>query len=418
MERPADATSHTIRLGSGRPFPHSTGAKLGGGPIQTVDPSQVARSPAMTTILLSGVGALGGWALELLARSPGVDRIVTVKRSPWPGVALPTLASIGAVFQGHTKRFEHHQIDLNDVSALARLLAEVKPDVVLHSATVRSPRRLMNATVDPGIRSVLSQATFGMWLPWHLLPAARLTEAVAGSGIETKVVNASFPDVVNPAIWAHHGHGPVAGAGNVEVCAAQVLRYLVDVDGNDPADVEVSLVGSHALLGYGPTAGVPYHLQVLVGGRDVTGVYSLDAMLEWPEPIQWSKVDVFSLFAASAVKNALALVAAEPVRTHVTGPNGLPGGYPALVEEGEVVLDLPDGLSSDAAVDINRRAARWDGIDHIDSDGTVVYTDLARGAMAELGYHEDSVRFGDLALQADRLSDLYERLTTLEGNYA
>jgi hypothetical protein len=38
--------------------------------------------------------------------------------------------------------------------------------------------------------------------------------------------------------------------------------------------------------------------------------------------------------------------------------------------------------------------------------------------MAELGYHEDSVRFGDLALQADRLSDLYERLTTLEGNYA
>jgi hypothetical protein len=372
----------------------------------------------MTTILLSGVGALGGWALELLARSPGVDRIVTVKRNPWPGAALPSLASIGAVFQGHTKRFEHHQVDVSDVAALARLLAEVKPDVVLHSATVGSPRRLMKATVDAGIRSTLSQATFGLWLPWHLLPAARLTEAVARSGIETKVVNASFPDVVNPAIWAHHGHGPVAGAGNVEVCAAQVLRYLVDVEGENPADVEVSLVGSHALLGYGAASGVPYHLQLSVRGRDVTNAYALDSMLEWPEPIQWSKVDVFSLFAASAVKNALALVAAEPVRTHVTGPNGLPGGYPAQVHVGEVSLDLPDGLSTDAAVDINRRAARWDGIDRIDSDGTVVYTDIARGAMAELGYHEDSVRFDDLAVQSDRLIDLFERLTTLEGNYA
>jgi hypothetical protein len=369
----------------------------------------------MSTIMLSGVGALGGWALEFLARAPGVDRIVTVKRTPWSGPALPTLAMLGSVFQGHTKRFEHHQVDLTDTGETARLLAEVRPDVVLHSATVQSPRKLMQASVDPGVRATLRAATFGLWLPWHLLPAAKLTKAVALSGVDAKVVNASFPDVVNAAIWRRFGHGPVAGAGNVEVCAAQILRYVIDVEGQRPEDVEVSLVGSHALLGYGAAAGVPYHLDLLVDGEDVTATHDLDEMLAWPERLQWSAVDVFSLFAASAVKNVLALAGTGEVRTHVTGPNGLPGGYPARVANGAVSPQLPVGLSLDEAVAINEQAARWDGIESIEADGTVVYTADSSAAMSELGYDETAVRFDDLDAQSQRLTDLYRQLTTREG---
>jgi hypothetical protein len=367
----------------------------------------------MSTVLLSGVGDLGGWALEFLARTPGIDRIVTIKRNPWSGPSKATMAMIGSVFQGQTKAFEHHQVDLVDTDRMARLLEEVRPDAIIHSATVQSPRKFMNAEIDPARRAAIRSATFGLWLPWHLLPAVQLTEAIDKAGVETHVVNASFPDVVNTVVWKHFGHGPAAGAGNVEVCAARILRYAMEASASPAEDIEVSLVGSHALLAYGPDAGVPHHFQLRVADRDVTADYDLGTIImSWPERVDWGRTDVFSLFAASAVKNATALLGLSPPRTHVTAPHGLPGGYPALVEGGRIELDLPEDLSRVEAVAINEGAARWDGIDHIDSDGTVVYTDAARAAMAELGHHCESVTIADLAWQSERLQHLYESLIT------
>lgn len=373
----------------------------------------------MSTILLSGVGNLGGWALELLARTPGVDRLVTLKRGPWAGSSLSTLAMIGSTFQGHTKAFEHHRVDLAETDRVVQLLMDIRPDAILHSATVQSPRRLMQADIDPGLRAVLRTATFGMWLPWHLLPAARLTEAVEKAGLDTHVVNAAFPDVVNVALWQRYGHGPSAGAGNVEICATRVLRHVMEASGADSDDIEIFLIGSHALLSYGPGSGVPHYFRVLVEGRDVTPEYDLDNILtSWPEPIDWKKVDVFSLFAASAVKNVMALLGEEPIRTHVTSPNGLPGGYPAVMGDGRIDLDLPEDLSRGEAIALNQSAARWDGIANIESDGTVVYTSEATNAMTELGYRCDSVAFDQLPQRSDQLETVYQRLTKQEENSA
>ena len=95
----------------------------------------------MSTVMLTGVGDLGGWALEFLAQTEGVHRIVTVKRSPWSGPSRSVLAMLGSVFQGSDKAFEHHQVDLADTDRMARLLEESRPDAILHSATVR-PRSL------------------------------------------------------------------------------------------------------------------------------------------------------------------------------------------------------------------------------------------------------------------------------------
>jgi hypothetical protein len=372
----------------------------------------------MSTILLSGVGNLGGWALELLARTPGVDRIVTLKRGPWVGPSLSSLAMIGSVFQGDTKIFEHHQVDLADEETVVRILSEVRPDAILHSATVQSPRRMMQADIDPGLRQVLATATFGMWLPWHLLPATQLTAAVEKAGISTHVVNTAFPDVVNVALWRRFGHGPSAGAGNVEVCAAQVLRHVMEVTGAPAEDIEVSLVGSHALLAHGP-AKVPHHFRLRVDERDVTTEFDLEKVLSsWPEEIDWRKVDVFSPFAASAVKNVMALIGEEEVRTHVTAPLGLPGGYPARVEEGQIQLDLPEHLSREEAVALNEEALRWDGIERIEADGTVVYTADAQAAMTELGIPPDPVTPTELTRRSAILKDLYHRLTVTKENDA
>ena len=102
----------------------------------------------------------------------------------------------------------------------------------------------------------------------------------------------------------------------------------------------------------------------------------------------------------------------------MSGPVGLPGGYPVRVSAGRIELDLPDQIDLAAAVDLNNRAARWDGIERVDEDGTVVYTDRTADAMAELGLPTREVRFDDLPEQAARLSNLYDRLTHLEGTHA
>ena len=367
----------------------------------------------MTTVLVSGVGQLGGWALEFLARTPGVERIVTVKRSPWQGPSWTTIAMLGSAIEGHTKQFEHHQVDLAEEGEMARLLAEVRPDAIVHSATVQSPRVLGGATIDPARRAEIRAATFGMWLPWHLWPAAQLTRAVELAGIETHVVNASFPDVVNVAIWKRFGHGPAAGAGNLEVCAARVLRYVMATTGRPAAEIDVSLVGSHALLTRG--AVVPHHFRLTIDGADATDQVDLTAALSsWPEVIDWHRDVPNSVYAGSAVKNALALTRAEPLATHVTAPVGLPGGYPAIVGSGRVELRLPPDLDKAEAVAINDRAARFDGIDRIEDDGTVVYTAEARDAMANLGYRCEAVGFDDLRERCEELQCLYRRLTAQE----
>ncbi len=368
--------------------------------------------------MLVGVGDLGGWALEFLARTPEVDRVVTVKRSPWRGTSPVTLAMLGSIFQGHSKRFEHHTVDLADEDAMARLLAGVRPDAILHSATVQSPRRFMNAEIDEGLRAEIRSATFSLWLPWHLLPATQLVRAVERAGVDTHIVNAAFPDVVNHAIWRRFGHGPIAGAGNVEVCAATVLLYVM-ADRGLPADaVDVRLVGSHALMAYG-AAVVPHHLRIEVEGEDVTAGYDLASILSsWPEPIEWGRTDRFSLFAASAVKNAVALVGEVPTRTHMSGPVGMPGGYPVTVAGGRVELDLPGSLSPEEATAINDAAARFDAIDHVERNGTVVYTSEARAAMESIGYACEAITFDELPRRCRILQELYHRLTTRSGTHA
>lgn len=369
----------------------------------------------MSTVLVSGVGEVGGWALEFLARAPGVERIVTVKRSPWQGPSWTTIAMLGSAIEGHTKTFEHRQVDLADEAATARLLAEVRPDAVVHSAAVQSPRALNGAALSPARRAEVRAATFGMWLPWHLWPARQLTRAVESAGIDTHVVNVSFPDVVNVAIWKRFGHGPSAGAGNLEVCAARVLRYVMATTGRPAAEIDVSLVGSHALLTRG--AVVPHRFRLTVNGVDATEQVDLGAALSsWPEPINWHDKVPNSLYAASAVKNALALVGAEPLATHVTAPMGLPGGYPAVIGSGRVDLRLPADLSVTEAAAVNHRAARFDGVDRIEPDGTVVYTAESRAAMENLGYRCEAVEFDDLRRRCDELRGVYRRLTSEESD--
>ena len=163
---------------------------------------------------------------------------------------------------------------------------------------------------------------------------------------------------------------------------------------------------------------VPHHFRLTIDGADASEHVDLTAALStWPEAIDWHGDVPNSLYAGSAVKNALALVGTEPLETHVSAPRGLPGGYPAVIGSGTVRLRLPSGLDEAEAVAINDSAARFDGIERIEGDGTVVYTAESRAAMKNLGYRCEAVEFDDLARRRDELRVVYQRLTS-EGRDA
>ena len=363
----------------------------------------------MATVLVCGVGGLGGWALELLVRSPGIDRVVTMSRSE--GSTVASLASLGAVFQSRLVQCDHVVGDVTDVDRTARVLEEVSPDVIVSSVTMRSPRALMAFDIDPDVRTILRRATFGMWLPWHLLPVTRLTEAAIAAGSTAPIVNAAFPDVVNPALWKRYGYGPRTGAGNGEVVAVKLKHHVASAWGVALSDVDLAVVGSHAFFMDGTE--VPHWVRVWVRGEDVTASIDVGAVVTaHPQPIDWRATSTFSIFAASAVKNALGLLSSEPWLTHVTAPNGLPGSYPARISTEGVELALPSGLEEAEAVRIAEAGNAHDGIEAIESDGSVVFTPATTAAMDELGYDGARVRFDELEERIGQLDDLFARITT------
>ena len=126
-------------------------------------------------------------------------------------------------------------------SALSALIRKVDPDIIFSAATSRSPRSVAGAEISPDVRSALQRATFGMWLPAHLLPTTRLVEAAHDADCAAPIVTSAFPDVVNPAIWRHHGFGPAAGSGNGEVSAAMLQHYLASTHAVPLSDVEVAV---------------------------------------------------------------------------------------------------------------------------------------------------------------------------------
>ena len=90
----------------------------------------------MSTVMLFGIGDLGGWVLELLARSPGISNIVACDiREDFPRMKTECVA-IGVGQQGYTTNISFAKCDVSDVDATAELLKKHNPDVIYSALTL------------------------------------------------------------------------------------------------------------------------------------------------------------------------------------------------------------------------------------------------------------------------------------------
>jgi hypothetical protein len=93
----------------------------------------------------------------------------------------------------------------------------------------------------------------------------------------------------------------------------------------------------------------------------------------------------FNRVTASSALVALHAVTGETERSiHLPGIGALVGGYPVRVGKSGIKIDLPDEWSLEEAIAVNEASLKWDGIDEVTDDGTIVFTVETQKALREL----------------------------------
>jgi hypothetical protein len=354
--------------------------------------------------MIVGLGGLGSVILELLARERHFDQIVIASRDARRGPARCNLARLGALAQGYQPDIRFIPLDLHEVDAVGEAISVVDPHVLLCTASLQA--WWLPDLLPPEPRARLRKGGFGIWCPVHLTLPLKLMDALSRVPFQGHTLMAPFPDVVN-VVLGRVGHPPTCGIGNLDevvpklaLLAAERLEVASD-------QIHVTLVAHHALeravFGQPQEKIPPYHLRIEYQGEDVTEQVRGRDLLITPYPIP-SGPDWHFLTAGSTLRLLQALTSENEVRLHVPGPHGLPGGYPVRVSRTGVRLTPIQGLSQEEAIAINERSHPFDGIEKVDSDGTVVFTPQAAETLWEvLGLDKDRFTPGEAEPLAEEL---------------
>jgi len=313
---------------------------------------------------------------------------------------------------GNFPDLSFRKVNLFEIPETAELLKEIKPDMICNLASLGSwwVTRLLPADIYRKICPI------GPWLPNHLTLAHKLMQAVKKAGIETRVVNGAYPDLTN-VVLGKIGLAPVCGGGNMDLGCSRIRRIVARELDVPVRSVSIYGVGHHGAY-YTKGLDGPFWVKILVNGEDVTDRFPNELIVKlyqaggYAATYQYKGPLVDQMRTASSfLKHVLAIYYdTKEIHTCVTGPNGLPGGYPTRLsaEGAEVVLP---GLSIEEAIEINEAGARLDGIERVKDDGTVVFMDENVELMREVvGYECRELTTSESEERAKELNTKLKRL--------
>jgi len=361
------------------------------------------------SILIIGLGDLGSVVLELLAREDSIGRIVAAGRNTEGGVARCNLARIAAIAQGYNPDIAFITLDLNNKDSVANAILEVEPDIIFFTATMQT-WWLLNLLPQENAE-LLNKAGFGIWLPVHLALSIKMMQAVKDADYKGITITAPFPDVVN-CVLGKIDLAPTCGVGNVDELVSKT-RYLVSEKLNSSLDsVNVLLVAHHALQAYsfGRKNGKapPFFLKVEHNGENITESINANDLMLAPYQLSPGR-PIHFLTGGCAIRLIKSLLSSHKTLIHVPGPHGLPGGYPVIAGEKSVKVTDIAGISHSEAVAINEQSHRFDGIESIEVDGTVIFSEKSVDLFKkELGYDCDSLKPEDANDKAKELISKFQ----------
>jgi hypothetical protein len=364
------------------------------------------------TVMIFGLGDLGGWVLEFLARRVGVSTIIGCdKRKDWGSKKINGAAS-GAGAEGYDKTMVFEECDVYDTDRTAELISKYKPDFIYSGMT------LMSWTVYTFLPHDMHEQTKkiagGPVVPVHLTLIYKLMQAVKKSGVNPVVLNNSWPDIVNPMLWGA-GLGVLVGGGNLDNIVSE-MRRKVSVKENVPISaITVYFLCEHVINVIGVRGGIPYYLKIMIGDKDITSKYDTASLISdrlmAPCPPEWLSWIIHPQVASSTVKNIMAVLNDTNELTHSPGPNGMIGGYPMRIGAKGVKIELPAGMTMEQAIKYNTDQAKYEGVEEIKKDGTLIVTEEARKITKDLlGMECREIKVADTADWAKELIKAFKKL--------
>jgi len=372
-------------------------------------------------LMIVGLGDLGFRVLgRVLTRDfpvhvavTGRDLEVTTRKA--------RLQQLTAFQRGRWVEIEPFEVDVEDIDRAAEAIACFRPDVIFNAMSRQSWRIITE--LPRAVFAELDTAELGPWLPMHLVPMQRLMRAVERSGVPgVRTVNAAYPDAVNPALAAG-GLAPTTGIGNVaNIVPALRCASARLLGAANPTETQVLFYAQHFLTHgiprTGTSGGAPFHLRVLHEGQDATG--RLD-----PQDIFREVATTFrrqggqlgqELTSSSALAVLEAMLTDADRVVHAPGPGGRPGGWAVRARAGAVTPVIPEGVTEAALRAVNEGGQARDGVERIDADGTVWFTEANMAVMERLvGWSVRKVHLDDMAAAADELDARYRRFAQRHG---
>jgi hypothetical protein len=362
-------------------------------------------------ILIVGLGHLGSQVLDLLMRIPGQHALFVGGRNIEYLQQRTNLSLFSAMQMGYSPEVECIHLDLWNREQTAEVLYRVRPDLIFCAATLQHTEAIHH--LPPSIAEQLALAQLGPRLPLHLVLIYRLMQSVKLTGRTIKVINALYPDVVGPVL-NKVGLAPTTGIGDL-ANNVPALRQSIALNLTKP----VQSVHVHQIMARYVSywmsriciKDTPFHFTALFDGEDVSDLLDLDTIFGMlPTTLKRLGGNTGLLMtAASAAVVIEGIVNNTGVITHAPGPNGLPGGYPVQVSAQGVKITLPDDLTLETAIEINEAGLLLDGIERIESDGTVWFTEKHMSILNKiLGYECRRMPLSEVEQQARELLARYE----------
>jgi hypothetical protein len=313
-------------------------------------------------VLLFGLGDLGSRIAQIVAERGLAAELKLASRGESAGKLAQRLR------QGTRCEVSAKKIDGLDLAGVTKVLAEFEPGLIIQSASLLSPWALLECGTPPALGVVA--AGFALQVSAQLPVVTTVMRARKELGLPCAVLNCSFPDLTNPML-ARVALAPTAGIGNV----AMIAHYLGEAGQRKRGRLRV--IAHHA------------HVRPVLTGKDSLADLPLPLVYENGRRLGKEEIFLQPRLTPGREFNDLTAVTAIPlitglldtgltVETHAPGVLGLPGGYSVRIEGGTIGLDLPGGITGDEAVEFNNSCARADGIERIETDGTLIYTEQAK----------------------------------------
>ena len=373
------------------------------------------------TLMIMGLGELGGIVLELLARVPNITKVIAADFNEDYGVRKTNTALMGASYMNLYPNIEFRRIDLNNIEETAKTIKEVNPRIIYNATTLQSWWVIDALPKEVHKKIYKDFCGLGPWIPMHLLLVYKLMQAVKAAGVSSLVINSSFPDLVNP-ILAKVGLGPNVGIGNIDLITVPWRKVVSEMLNVSMRSVQVYIFGHHYssynLGRTGTGLDAPYYIKIMVEDKDVTKNFEIKILAkEIPKRAKRTTgAQINWVVASSAVRIILGILNDTNEITHAPGPEGLVGGYPVRLNREGAKVFLPEGVSRERAIQINEEAQKWDGIEKIKEDGTVVFTDITYNTFKDLlGYECKEMKIEETEERTKELDKLYKDFARKHG---